>query len=106
MAVIGTELQERRLDEMGKIAQSVISEIDIPTYKGIFRYAIKNSLADHAVLAWEDMADADQERKRLFFESVLKYASVRLVKLGLTAKQVSTVTNSVKDAILHDLAKK
>ena len=41
MAVIGTEPAEHGVDVMGKIAQSVISEIDIPTYKGIFGYTIK-----------------------------------------------------------------
>ncbi|MDA8425627.1 MAG: hypothetical protein M0Z80_05775 [Treponema sp.] len=101
MTVVGSALQEKRLEELGRLADQTAPGFGVAAFKGIFRYAIEATLREHNLAKWEDMESKDEPTKRSFSESMLDAASVRMFKLGLSAAQIESVKRSIRENLRH-----
>ena len=104
MKLVGSLEQERRLEEMGQLAHEVFPKVEIVVFKGLFRSAIEAALKEQGIGAWQELTSKDAESKRLFFSSVLEFASERLFNLGLSSTQEEKIKALVKDRIFHEIS--
>lgn len=103
MAVTGLEMQEKRLEEMGMIADNAIPGIGLVAFKGMFRYAIESALRENRIDTWVSVSAKDKAAKQRFLNSVLEHVAVRFAKLGLESAQIETVTGIVRDTMFKDI---
>ncbi|HUW40057.1 MAG TPA: hypothetical protein VMV90_03535 [Rectinemataceae bacterium] len=97
MTIVGSALQEKRLEDMGRLAERTAPGFGVAAFKGIFRFAIEAALREHNLSKWEDMESRDEPTKRPFFESMLDAAAVRMFKLGLSAAQIESVKRGLRE---------
>ncbi len=51
--VLGSATQEKWLAQMGETAHGFAPEVDVVSFKGVFRLAIAGALLDHHIDTWE-----------------------------------------------------
>ncbi len=103
--ITGSVTQEKWLAEMGEVAHGIAPEIDIISFKGVFRFAIAGALLDHHLDAWESLEHKDGEARRSFMESVLKQAAGRIAALGLSQETIASINRALHQKILDHIGK-
>ena len=103
--ITGSATQEKWLEEMGETAYGIAPDVDVVSFKGIFRLAIATALLEHHLDAWESLEHKDGEARRHFMESVLKHAADRIVKLGLSPQAIASIDKSLHQQLLEHIQK-
>ena len=103
--ITGSATQEKWLAEMGEVAHGIASDVDVISFKGIFRFAIAGALLDHHIEAWESLEHKDGETRRRFMESVLKHAAARIAGLGLSTEKIAAIDKGLHQQMLDHIKK-
>ena len=101
--VLGSATQEKWLAQMGETAHGFAPEVDVVSFKGVFRLAIAGALLDHHIDTWEALELKDGDTRRRFMESVLKHASDRIASLGLAAQTIASIDKSLHAQVLNHI---
>ena len=97
MTVIGTQKQEEKISEMGKIACDMSPEIDLLNVKGAFRLGIKKALSALGYSEWKDLADKTNREKKEFFKLMLEKTQPYLSNLGFSDRTIVTLFEKLKE---------
>ena len=79
MATIGSEKQERKLNEFAKLAKSIFPDINELAIKGAFRKGANAAIKKSHLSNWKEMANEPVSVRRKFFNSLLQEARPNLI---------------------------
>lgn len=96
-ALLGADIQEAKIDEMGRIITRRFPHITMMEAKGSFRIAIRRSLEKLGCSEWKEISEMDAGERQCFFDTILEQMAPLLADLGLTSKETGALIRELRE---------
>ena len=90
-SIVGNKTQEEKIEEMAELAHELFPHIKVISFKGAFRFGVKQALKELGYENWKDIYKKNTEVRIKFFETALKFSENPLKGFKLSHSDIENL---------------
>jgi len=94
-AIVGSKKQEKKISEMGAVANKMFPKIETMVFKGSFRLGISAALDLCNLKTWDDVSLQSAHLRKKFFDNFLKESIPYLRKTGVSEDGINDLISKL-----------
>ena len=95
--IIGNKTQEEKITEMAELANELFPHIKVISFKGAFRFGLKQALDELGYENWKDIYKETGEVRIKFFETALKFSENPLHSFRLSYADIDNLKTILEE---------